>query len=440
MRQEAVCKIRHNDRAPGSEGETVSLSVSRALRNRAVHYEWDTLWRDLFPNDKVIPKPGESLAKYVPKHSDTNNPKDFEPLVELHEVHREHISGLTELRQRLHTALKSSLPENQFLGHGSLLPNEELCLKELENAVKEHVDSIFMKARANAVMPSPESPLTQKHSSHPPRETPSPRFLQPNLATPSTPSSRPSSTGAATSHHPWHTPSVNSGASSPTPLRKVQLADAGINLPSQVTSGEVFRGFHNNVLQPPASPCQTSSRLHFEPVATSFSPQLHTGTSTPTQYSQAFLTSPYGASTDHHIAGYSSPGHAASAAVTGNHQQASNMGNYAGQSASGDPNYDMLAQLYMNMNSGHADSLNSAHPSSSSSAFPGPTHGTGFTMGSMNGGMDHDHSSIDQIIRGYGHGVNGWIREDNLQRGGMSSGGGYVSHSEDAQFHYPPSG
>lgn len=450
MRQAApnMCDIRHNAKAPGLEGETVSPSVSRTLRNRAVHYEWDTLWRALFPRDKVVPKPGKHPFTSCPATEKLTILQDFEPLVELHEVHREHIYGLTELRQKLHTALKSSLPDNQLLGRGDLIPNEELCLDELESAVKDHMDGIFMKAKANAFVPSVASQPAVKATSHSPRDTPSPRSLRPHQRTPSTTGSRPSSsTGGATSLHSrfdaLHTPSINSGASSPTSLLR-NVHSMGTDTSSQpslqphAASAELSRLLQQNGLLPQAPPYHTNSNLPFDQIAAAFSTQLSTNTST-TQSSQSFMTS-YGSSQNQDMMGFPSQAQPDAPSAIVNHQRANGIGNHVRQPPLGNPSYDCQAQLSANMNWEHSNPVNQTYPPPT---FTMLNHGTGFMTGVTNAGVDH--MTIAQRIHDNGHGgVNGWAGGGNLQQGGILGRGPYGmggnALSEDPQFHFPSSG
>ena len=56
------------------------------------HFDWDKLWRALFPDDLEVPDP------------------DFEPIVELHEVNHEYGLLLPEFSKSLASIIRTLLP------------------------------------------------------------------------------------------------------------------------------------------------------------------------------------------------------------------------------------------------------------------------------------------------------------------------------------------
>ncbi|KAK0711875.1 hypothetical protein B0H67DRAFT_555785 [Lasiosphaeris hirsuta] len=163
---EDLCKVQ----PPASTGDVISPTIETQLRSRAVHFDWVSLWRALFPEDSHVPDP------------------EFEPIVELHEVDHEYKAGLPEFEDQLSSTLITLLPAGDAQSHYVLY-------NSLQNVFQDFLATIFQNAQAHAAAESnpPQPPITspgpgptstqpRSRSSPPSRpQSPAVRPIPPNL-------------------------------------------------------------------------------------------------------------------------------------------------------------------------------------------------------------------------------------------------------------------
>ncbi|KAH6854094.1 hypothetical protein B0I37DRAFT_388241 [Chaetomium sp. MPI-CAGE-AT-0009] len=140
-----VCDVKEGT-SPPSEIVGITPSMMEKLRSRMEHFDWEKLWRALFPNDLDVPDP------------------DFEPIVELHEVNHEYGALLPEFRKSTdvaHLHLLQRLNDN------------------LDRLFSEFFATTFDRARTHAAG-SPTSPQVQRAATDTPSPAPSQAASVPN--------------------------------------------------------------------------------------------------------------------------------------------------------------------------------------------------------------------------------------------------------------------
>ncbi|KAK3300706.1 uncharacterized protein B0H64DRAFT_315335 [Chaetomium fimeti] len=144
-----VCDVKEGP-TPPSEVVGIAPSMIEKLRSRMEHFDWDKLWRALFPDDLDVPDP------------------DFEPVVELHEVNHEYGALLPEFRNSLFSILTT------------LLPGTDVAHRDLRQRLNDNLDRLFSeffattfnRARTHAAG-SPTSPQVQRAGTDTPSPAPS---------------------------------------------------------------------------------------------------------------------------------------------------------------------------------------------------------------------------------------------------------------------------
>ncbi|KAK3357818.1 hypothetical protein B0T25DRAFT_170515 [Lasiosphaeria hispida] len=135
---EDLCRVQ----PPPSTADEISPTVETLLRSRAVHFDWASLWRALFPEDTYVPDP------------------EFEPIVELHEVNHEYQAGLPDFEAQLSSTLVTLLPARDSQSHYVLYSS-------LQNVFKDFISTVFQKSQLHAATESAPQPPPP-----PPRQTP----------------------------------------------------------------------------------------------------------------------------------------------------------------------------------------------------------------------------------------------------------------------------
>ncbi|KAK4151236.1 hypothetical protein C8A00DRAFT_17342 [Chaetomidium leptoderma] len=160
-----MCDVKRGPRPP-TEIVGITSTMMERLRSRSQHFNWDTLWRALFPDDPSVPNP------------------DFEPVVELHEVEHEYRGLFPEFQTRLLSIIETLRP-GMDEAH---LRRLQVLNGNLENLFQEFVATTFDRARTHAAetSPNPQALRTATDTLSPAPSAPSPREA-------SIPNSRPSS-------------------------------------------------------------------------------------------------------------------------------------------------------------------------------------------------------------------------------------------------------
>ncbi|KAH6650415.1 hypothetical protein F5144DRAFT_479210 [Chaetomium tenue] len=160
-----VCDVKEGP-TPPSEIVGITPRMMEKLRSRMEHFDWDKLWRALFPDDLNVPDP------------------DFEPIVELHEVNHEYSLLLPEFSKSLASIIRTLLPGTD-VAHLHLL---QRLNDNLDRLFSEFFATTFDKARTNAS--GPTNPQAQRAAT----DTPSPAPSQASSVPNSQPASRPTKT------------------------------------------------------------------------------------------------------------------------------------------------------------------------------------------------------------------------------------------------------